>query len=62
MVTFKAKNPKYITFESVGLRMTKKEFEEARGRYAKFSESLDKKFPNMRRILKEKDLQRLPEY
>lgn len=55
MVTFKAKNPKYITFESVGLRMTKKEFEESRERYAKFSNSLDKKFPNMRARLRQND-------
>lgn len=39
---------KFVTFESVGLRLTKKQVREGRERFEKLESSLDKKFRHIR--------------
>jgi len=56
MPHFKTKNKKFVTFETAGLRLTKKEFRQGRERYKRFEESLDNKFKRIRSPLQKKKL------
>jgi hypothetical protein len=58
-MTFKTKGKKFITLEKAGVRLTKKEFEEGKARFQKFSKSLDNKF---RHIRSQEQKKKLPKF
>jgi hypothetical protein len=47
-MAFKQRRKKFVTFETVGLRLTNKEAEKARNRYSKFESSIKKRFKHIR--------------
>jgi len=60
MAKFRArKGGRFVTLESVGLRLTKKEFEEAKGRFNKFEKLIDKRFKRLRSPKQKKILPKL---
>jgi len=60
MTKFRAgKGGRFVTLESVGLRLTKKEFAEAKGRFNKFEHSIDKRFKRLRSLKQKKMLPKI---
>lgn len=47
-MAFKQRRKKFVTFESVGLRLTNKELDKARQRYMQFDKAIKKRFKHIR--------------